>query len=92
MKITAHSESHIVELDDGTKWQIFPGDLDVTLQWKPETDVKIVPIDDVISPQALISEGDDARVRVRPVGQSWPPGVQAAIGKIKRSQRRTGSD
>ena len=92
MKITAHSESHIVELDDGTKWQIFPGDLDVTLEWRPETDVKIVPIDDVISPQALISEGDDGRVRVRPVGQSWPPGVQAAIGKIKRGRRRTGSD
>jgi hypothetical protein len=77
MKITAHSESHIVELDDGTKWQIFPGDLDVTLHWKPE--------------KALISEGDDGRVRVRPVGQSWPPSVQAAIGKTRRGQRRTGS-
>ena len=65
MKITAHSESHIVELDDGTKWQIFPGDLDVTLHWKPETDVKLVRIDDDISPQALISEGDDGRVRGR---------------------------
>ena len=90
MKITAHSESHIVELDDGTKWQIFPGDLDVTLHWKPETDVKLVRIDDDISPQALISEGDDGRVRVRPVGQSWPPSVQAAIGKTKRGQRKTG--
>jgi hypothetical protein len=89
MKITAHSESHIVELDDGTRWQIFPGDLDVTLQWKPETDVKLVPIEDDISPQALISEGDVGRVRVRPLGQSWPPSVQAAIGKIKRGQRKT---
>ena len=91
MKIIAHSESHIVELDDGTKWQIFPGDLDVTLQWRPETDVKLVRIDDDITSQALISEGDDGRVRVRPVGKSWPPSVQAAIGKIKRDQRRTGS-
>ena len=91
MKITAHSESHIVELDDGTKWQIFPGDLDVTLQWKPETDVKLVRIDDDISGQALISEGDNGRVRVKPVGQSWPPGVQEAIGKTRRGQRRTGS-
>jgi hypothetical protein len=30
MKIKAHSESHIVELDDGSRRQIFPGDLDVT--------------------------------------------------------------
>jgi hypothetical protein len=90
MKITAHSESHIVELDDGTKWQIFPGDLDVTLHWKPETDVELVRIDDDISPQALICDGDDGRVRVRPVGQSWPPSVQTAIGKTKRGQRRTG--
>jgi hypothetical protein len=51
MKITAHSESHIVELDDGTKWKIFPGDLDVTLHWKPEIDVKLVRIDDDVSPQ-----------------------------------------
>jgi hypothetical protein len=27
MKIKSHSESHIVELDDGSRWQIFPGDL-----------------------------------------------------------------
>jgi hypothetical protein len=25
MKIKSHSESHIVELDDGSRWQIFPG-------------------------------------------------------------------
>jgi hypothetical protein len=91
MKITAHSESHIVELDDGTKWQVFPGDLDVTLHWKPETDLKLVCIDDDISSHALISEDDDGRVRVQPVGQSWPPSVQAVLGKTKRGQRRTGS-
>ncbi|WP_018319141.1 hypothetical protein [Bradyrhizobium sp. WSM2793] len=33
MKIRSHSQSHILELDDGTKWQIFPGDLDRTLGW-----------------------------------------------------------
>lgn len=30
MKIRAHTESHIVELDDGSRWQVFPGDLDLT--------------------------------------------------------------
>ena len=42
MKIRSHSESHLVELDDGSKWQIFPGDLDVTLNWQPDTELKLV--------------------------------------------------
>jgi hypothetical protein len=90
MKIRAHSESHIVELDDGTKWQVFPGDLDITLHWKPETILKLVAINDDVSPQALMSEDDDGRVRVRPVGQSWPENVQSMVGKMKRGQRKTG--
>ena len=58
MKIRSHSESHLVELDDGSKWQIFPGDLDVTLSWKPDTELKLVRIDDPVSSHALVS-GDD---------------------------------
>src|SRR3954467_12876807 len=41
MKIRAHAESHVVELDDGSQWQIFPGDLATTLSWKPETDLHL---------------------------------------------------
>ena len=48
MQIKSHSESHFVELDDGSKWQIFPGDLDVTLNWKPTTELKLVRIDDPV--------------------------------------------
>jgi hypothetical protein len=70
MKIRSHSESHIVELDDGSRWQIFPGDLDLTLSWKPETDLAVVPIDDKISSHALIGGG--GTVRVKPAGESWP--------------------
>jgi hypothetical protein len=53
MRIRSHSESHIVELDDGSRWQIFPGDLDLTLGWKPETELSIVPTDDEIAKVAL---------------------------------------
>ena len=42
MKIRSHSESHIVELEDGSRWQIFLGDLDLTLDWKPETELTVV--------------------------------------------------
>jgi hypothetical protein len=72
MKIRAHPESHIVELDDGSQWQIFPGDLDLTLSWKPETDLELIDIDEDVSSHALVSTADKSRVRVLPVGQSWP--------------------
>jgi hypothetical protein len=70
MKIKSHSESHIVELDDGSQWQIFPGDLDLTLNWKPETDIVVLPIEDEVSSHVLI--GGDATVRVIPNGERWP--------------------
>jgi hypothetical protein len=40
MKIKSHSESHIVELDQGSRGQVFPSDLDLTLSWKPETGLR----------------------------------------------------
>jgi hypothetical protein len=71
MKIRRHSESHIVELDDGTTWRVFPGDLDVTLNWQPDTELKLVHIDDEISSHALVSEGDNSRVRVISTSENW---------------------
>ena len=50
MRIRSHSESHVVELEDGSRWQIFPGDLDLTLDWKPETELVVEPIEDDVTP------------------------------------------
>jgi hypothetical protein len=72
MKIRTHSESHIVELEDGSTWQIFPGDVDVTLNWRPDTDLKIIRIQDEVSSHALVSDGDNSSVRVLPCGENWP--------------------
>ena len=73
MKIRSHSESHLVELDDGSKWKIFPGDLDITLHWGPETDVRVVEqVEEEISSHALVSVADNARVRVIPATKEWP--------------------
>jgi hypothetical protein len=71
MKIRAHSESHIVELDDGSTWRIYPGDIDVTLNWQPADELKLVRIDDDASSHALISSSDNSRVRVLPADQKW---------------------
>jgi hypothetical protein len=67
MKIRSHFESQIVELDDGSRWQIFPGDL--TLNWKPGTELVVIPIEDEVSSHAPV--GDGAKVRVISAGESW---------------------
>jgi hypothetical protein len=41
----SHSESHIASLKNGTQWRIFPGDIDVTLGWAPETDLAPLKVD-----------------------------------------------
>lgn len=69
MKIRSHAESHIVELEDGSKWQIFPGDLDATLDWTPEVELTLSKVDDDIGTHVLTSE--TANVRVIAVGESW---------------------
>jgi hypothetical protein len=79
VKIKSHSESHIVELDDGSRWQIFPGDLDLTLSWKPETELTVVPSDDEINSHMLVN--GDAKVHVIAAGESWS--VKAVKSALK---------
>jgi hypothetical protein len=71
MKIRKHSESHLVELEDGSRWQVFPGDIDLTLNWQPDDELKLVRIDDVASSHALISLADNSSVRALAVNERW---------------------
>ncbi|MFL6836428.1 MAG: hypothetical protein ACJ8FZ_03865 [Bradyrhizobium sp.] len=72
MKIRKHAESHVVELDDGSQWQIFPGDLATTLSWKPETDLHLEPSVDQVSSHVLVNVADQSRVRVISADETWP--------------------
>ena len=81
MKIRSHSESHIVELDDGSRWQIFPGDLDLTLSWKPETELTIISCEDEVSSHMLVDDGG-IKVHVIAAGESWP------VKKVKSVLKR----
>ena len=47
-----------------------PGDIDVTLNWLPDTELN-VRIEDPASSHALIS-ADNSSVRVLPIGEKWP--------------------
>jgi hypothetical protein len=58
MKIRSHSESHLVELDDGSRWQIFPGDLAVTLGWLPDTELGVIRVEGDLCSHALVSAMD----------------------------------
>jgi hypothetical protein len=72
MKIIKHAESHIVGLEDGSQWQIYPGDLDLTLGWLPTTELDIVERVNEISSHELVDKAEGTRVRVLPAGQEWP--------------------
>jgi hypothetical protein len=72
VKIRTHKVSHIVELDDGSQWKIFPGDLDVTLNWKPDTDLCAEHVEGEISSHVLVAAADKTRVRVIPATENWP--------------------
>src|SRR5450755_3075500 len=72
MKILEHPESHIVKLDDGSTWQIFPGDIDHKLKWMPTTELRLFEVNDEVASHALINSDDGTHVRVRPQGERWP--------------------
>ena len=74
MRIVEHPESHVVKLDDGSTWQIFPGDIDHTLAWLPTTELRVFEINDEVASHALINSDDGTHVRARPQGEKWPMG------------------
>jgi hypothetical protein len=72
MRIEQHDKSHIVELEDGSRWQIWPGDIATTLQWLPTTELQISAIHDDLCSHALIDQEGGSRVRVIEASAAWP--------------------
>jgi hypothetical protein len=79
MRIKRHDKSDIVELGNGSRWRIWPGDLSQTLQWLPTTELEIAAIDDEFCSHALVNRSDESRVRVIEAGESWP------VEQVRRS-------
>jgi hypothetical protein len=80
LKIRSHSESHIVELEDGSRWQIYPSDLDLTLSWKPDAELTVMPSYDEISSHTLVGGG--VNVRAILAGESWP------VAEVRAARRK----
>ena len=71
-RIKSHAKSYIVELTDGSKWRIWPGDLAVTLGWTPETEIKTLPIEDEFCSHVLVDQSEGSRVRAIDASNDFP--------------------
>jgi hypothetical protein len=79
MRIKSHYKSDVVELADGSKWRIWPGDVATTLKWLPTTEIAISEIEDEFCSHALIDQSDGSKVRAIEATADWP------IDKVRRS-------
>ncbi len=79
MRIIRHQKSYIVELEDGSRWRIWPGDMAATLQWLPTTDLAVAPSDDHFCSHVLIDRAGGSRVRVIEASHEWP------VDEVRRS-------
>ena len=80
-RIKSHAKSHIVELTDGSKWRIWPGDLATTLGWTPEAEIEVLPIEDEFCSHVLVDRSDGSRVRATDASSDWP------VEKLRKSLR-----
>ena len=81
MLIAKHDKSHIVELEDGSRWRIWPGDISETLRWQPTTQFRVADIEHDICSHALVDRADGSRVRVIRASADWP------VHAVQRSLR-----
>jgi hypothetical protein len=75
MRIKKHEKSYIVELDDGSAWRIWPGDLVATLFWMPSSRLAVSEIDDEHCTHVLIDRLHGTCVRVIEAAAEWVPEV-----------------
>jgi hypothetical protein len=80
MRITKHEESHIVELEDGSQWRIWPGDLAATLDWVPSSRLAVSEIDDECCTHVLIDRQHGTTVRAVEAEATWcPKKIEASL-------------
>ncbi|MGA8292923.1 MAG: hypothetical protein WB820_10515 [Rhodoplanes sp.] len=73
MRVKKHEKSYIVELEDGSAWRIWPGDLAIPLHWMPSTRLEICEIDDACCTHVLVDRLHGTRVRVIESEAAWAP-------------------
>jgi len=81
-QIKSHAKSYIVELTDGSKWRIWPGDLAMTLGWTSEAELEVLPIEDEFCSHVLVDQSAGSKVRAIEASNDWP------IDKLRKSLGR----
>jgi hypothetical protein len=81
MLIKKHDKSYVVLLEDESSWRIWPGDIALTLNWQPTTDLLVSEIDDEFCSHALVDQTDGSRVRVIEASDDWP------VEHVRRSMK-----
>src|SRR5262249_17054430 len=71
MLIKNHDKSRIVELEDGSLWRIWPGDLALTLNWLPTTNLRVSQISEQFFSPALIDQTHCSRVPLVKASKDW---------------------
>ena len=71
-RIKSHAKSHLVELTDGSKWRIWPGDLATTLGWTSEAEIEALPIEDEFCSHVLVDQSNGSRVRAIDASKDFP--------------------
>src|SRR4029077_5664993 len=82
MLIKKHDKSRIVELEDGSLWLMWAGDIALTLDWLPTTNLRVSEITDEFCSHALIDQTDGSRVRVIEASKDWP------VEQVRRSIKK----
>ena len=82
MLIKKHNKSNIVELEDGSLWRIWPGDIALTLNWLSTADLLVLEIRDEFCSHALIDHSDGSQVRVIEATEDWP------VEHVRRSMKK----
>ena len=73
MRIKRHEKSYIVELEDGSEWRIWPGDLVATLLWMPSSRLAVSEVDDKYCTHVLVDRLHGTSVRVIEAAAAWAP-------------------
>jgi hypothetical protein len=82
LQIEKHDKSYIVQLEDGSNWRIWPGDIATTLQWLPTTVLQVTEIEDEFCSHALIDQTEGSRVRAIKASKDWP------IKRVQKSLKK----
>lgn len=56
-----------IELLDGSKWEVNPGDISISCLWVPTTRIQVQEHDDSVYGYVLVSLEDNSKVRARKI-------------------------